>query len=75
MKLRSRAGAAGLGQIARELALDFGDCAYKPRVLEHLPGIANDTADELSRRAQPGHRLKALAVLSGATERHPLRGS
>lgn len=54
-KLRTRAHSHGMGIIARELALEFGDCSYKPRMLLHIPGIANDWADALSRRHQPDH--------------------
>ena len=52
-KLRVRHESYGLGVIARELALDFGNCSYKPRLLQHIPGIANDWADALSRQFQP----------------------
>ena len=42
-----------LGLVARELALDLGECEYFPKVVEHIPGVANDTADSLSRRFDP----------------------
>ena len=42
-----------MGLVARELALDFGSCSYAPRVVEHLPGVANVLADVLSRRLDP----------------------
>ena len=43
----------GLNFVARELALDLGDCAFIPSLVEHLPGVANDLSDSLSRRTDP----------------------
>ncbi len=40
--------------IAREAALDIGMTTFKPRVVEHVPGITNITCDALSRMRQPG---------------------
>ena len=42
-----------LNIVAREVALDMGDCAYKPQIITHVPGIAIKSADTLSRRYQP----------------------
>ena len=39
--------------IARELALELGRCEYTPDVVEHIPGVANVIADNLSRRYDP----------------------
>ena len=39
--------------VSRELAFEFGSCEYAPDVIEHLPGVANTTADVLSRRFDP----------------------
>ena len=39
--------------VAKELALDLGRCEYFPRVISHLPGVANVTADILSRKYDP----------------------
>lgn len=39
-----------LNLIARELALDVASACYKPIVVEHVPGVANKTADSLSRK-------------------------
>ena len=36
--------------LAREFAFDLGSALYKPDVLTHTPGIANDVPDLLSRR-------------------------
>ena len=40
--------------MSRELALDLGDGAFRPALARHIPGIANDAADMLSRLHQPG---------------------
>eukprot|EP00959_Pyramimonas_sp_CCMP1952_P253534 5297220-Pyramimonas_sp.AAC.1 len=66
LNFRARTASYGLGVICREMALEFGDCAYKPKAYVHLPGIANDVADELSRRAQPGHQARHPIALEGA---------
>ena len=42
--------------IGRELALDLGDGAYFPEIIEHVPGIANGLADALSRATQPADK-------------------
>ena len=44
--------------IARELALEFGDSAFRPRVVIHKPGITNVTCDALSRLYMPQPKLK-----------------
>lgn len=53
VKLRPNQQSHGMTLIARELALEFGTAAYKPRVFQHIPGLANDWADILSRLYQP----------------------
>ena len=40
--------------ISREVALTYAECAFEPRVFEHIPGIANGIADTLSRLHEPG---------------------
>ena len=42
-----------LGLVARELALDLGDCEYFPQLVSHISGVANTLADVLSRRFDP----------------------
>ena len=42
-----------LALVAKELALDLGQCEYVPHIIEHLPGVANITADALSHRFDP----------------------
>ena len=46
--------------ISRELALDLGDGAFRPALVRHIPGIANDVADMLSRIHQPERRDSRL---------------
>lgn len=48
-----RGKSPALSLIAREFALDLGDMTYMPDVIAHLPGVANVTADTLSRRFDP----------------------
>ena len=38
---------------ARELALEFTQASFVPMIIEHIPGIANEIADVLSRRRDP----------------------
>eukprot|EP00435_Cladocopium_sp_Y103_P038136 s490_g10.t1 len=59
-KLKVKASSFGLGVIARELALEFGTCSYRPRYLQHIPGLSNDWADALSRLSQPNATRKPL---------------
>ena len=40
----------GPSLIGRELALDLGDSAYAPNLVAHIPGVASDLSDALSRR-------------------------
>lgn len=62
-KLKVKAKSFGLGVVARELALEFGTCSYRPRFLQHIPGIANDWADILSRMSQPAKSAPLPAAL------------
>ena len=59
-----------LSLIAREFALDLGTAAFRPEVVQHVPGISNVVADQLSRRFEPGRKfelhpslLKARAII------------
>ena len=45
-----RGKGAAMGLIAREYAIDVGNGAYTPDLIDHIPGVANVTADVLSRR-------------------------
>ena len=53
MALRMNAPAGGCKEIAKELALEFTYAAFVPMLVEHIPGIANELADALSRRKDP----------------------
>ena len=46
-----------INQIAREFALDAGKGAFEPDVIAHIPGVANDVADKLSRRLDPKYSV------------------
>ena len=48
-----RGRSRNLNIIARELAMLFGDSAFRPRIAQHLPGITNVVCDALSRIHQP----------------------
>ena len=69
-------GKGSLGIVARELALDRGQGEFMPTSVSHLPGVANDTADALSRRLDPSKqpwRLPAIlhhAVLAQTATRN-----
>ena len=43
----------GTSTVAREIALDIADAMYAPNIVEHVPGLENIVADELSRRYAP----------------------
>ena len=45
-----KGGSKAMNQVARELALDLGDAAYKPDIVTHTPGVASSIADTLSRK-------------------------
>ena len=57
-----------LNTIAREVALEVAASAFRPLVAEHIPGVANVTADALSRLAIPGGRYSLPACLSGVCQ-------
>ena len=54
MVLHFKGRSAALSTIARELALEVAEAAYRPMLAEHIPGVANVTADSLSRLHAPG---------------------
>ena len=39
------------------MALDIGDCSFRPHVCSHIPGLENTVADALSRLFQPGANI------------------
>ena len=57
--------------LGRELALDLGDGAFSPDWTIHVPGVAHDVADALSRKTQPGKAYTLPPVLEGAKEVSP----
>ena len=69
--LQLKGGGFALNRIARELALDLGDAAFRPDCVRHAPGVASGIADELSRRAVPGRSVVLPSVLSHVPETAP----
>ena len=55
--LHMKAGSQNLGLIAREVALDTAESAFEPDIGVHIPGIANDLADALSRKTAPAQTV------------------
>ena len=45
--------APGGNRVAREIAILLGDACYRPDVITHTPGIANELTDALPRRLDP----------------------
>lgn len=43
----------GPASIAREIALDLADAIFAPQIASHVPGIANEVCDVLSRKQDP----------------------
>jgi hypothetical protein len=66
--LKMKTAGVGPGIIAREMALDVASSEYMPSIVEHIPGVENTVADELSRRFQPGHDYAHPAALLGVDE-------
>ena len=60
-----------LGIIARELALDLADASYTIDFLQHVAGLANVTADTLSRKWQPDKKFAIPDLLTNAVEVKP----
>ena len=54
--------------VARELALALAQADVRPHVVGHTPGVANVTADALSRRYQPKVTWTIPAALRGVPE-------
>ena len=51
--------------IAREIALHYAEGSFEPRVTEHVPGVANDIADALSRLSDPSSTKELPTILNG----------
>ena len=58
-----------LGLIGREIALEYAQAVFVPVLSVHIPGVANVTADKLSRGSQPGYSPIRCAVLADAVHR------
>ena len=69
-KLHTSSPGKGMHLLARELSLLFGNCSRKPRLLEHIPCVANVLADALSRRYQPGKAYSLPSALKEVREVH-----
>ena len=55
MATKLKASGYGTNIVARELALDLGDAAYRPDSVQHIPGVSNEVPDYLSRLLEPGN--------------------
>ena len=76
MVCKMRSSGVGSNKIARELALDLADGAFRPSLCEHTPGSANVLPDALSRKFQPGvHFCLPRELLSAAEVHLPTRNS
>ena len=53
MLLSLRVKGHGPTAVAREVALELADGVFSPNLVAHVPGVANETADALSRRKDP----------------------
>jgi len=71
MALSMKAAGRGPGIVARELALLLGDAEFRPSVLSHIPGVANVSADALSRRHEPGKKFSLPPCLRTVREASP----
>ena len=58
--LHMKADSQNLGLIAREGVLDTAESAFEPDIGVHIPGIANDLADALSRKTAPTQTMWRL---------------
>ena len=72
--MRTSANRSGSQLLAKELALLFGSSAYKPVLMEDIPGLSNKVADVLSRMHMLGeeHELPS-AVMYAKLEPQVLR--
>ena len=65
---RMKAKSNSLQIVAREMALDTAEAIYEPQVVQHVPGVANITADILSRRVEQGSAWSLPPILAQAEE-------
>ena len=66
-----KGGSKAMNQVARELALDLGDAAYKPDIVMHT-GVASSMADTLSRKFSPSKPFCLPPALEGVPEIFPV---
>ena len=59
----SQAASGMMRFLARELAFTFSRFAFEPDIVQHVPGIANITADALSRCCCPESAYTVPACL------------
>ena len=68
MAMHMKASGTRPGLVARELAMVIGCATFRPTAFSHVPGLANVTADTLSRKFAPGVSFILPAILSGVAE-------
>ena len=56
--LELRTTGQALGMIGREIALDIAALNHAPDLVSHIPGVANVTADALSRLQHPSGKYR-----------------
>ena len=66
--MKMKASSKGLNIIAREMALDFADGAFKPELATHISGLSNKCADILSRKHQPNTNFQFPFHLNSVKE-------
>ena len=71
MAMSMKASGPGPSLVARELALVLGTAEFKPGLCSHIPGVANVTADVLSRLHEPGKSASLPAALIGVQQTFP----
>ena len=68
---RMQPKSSSLQLIAREIALEVGQCAYAPDFIEHIPGITNTVADTLSMYRELGDKFVLPEALRDAVYVEP----
>ena len=69
--LNLRTSGFGCNLVAREIALDVAEMAYRPDVVEHVRGVSNISADCLSRLCQPGSKYEIPPEFENVTRAIP----
>jgi len=76
--LELRTTGQALGMIGREIALDIAALNHAPDLVSHIPGVANVTADALSRLQHPSGNYRCHCTWKGShlhSARHDLEAS